>query len=232
MELLAPKFRVFAPDSYGSGKSPAWPTDRPLSLRDEAALLESVFARAGEPFTLVGHSYGAAIALIAALAQPDRVRALVLYEPILFSLLDAEAPPPNAADGIRAAVSGAVAALNAGNPAGAAECFIDFWMGKGSWAHMPEVRKVPISSSIVNIPSWANALFGEPTPLTAFAALSVPVLYMIGKSSPKSSLGVATLLTRTLPRLELIEFEGLGHMGPVTHPDVVNDAIARFLEPS
>ena len=44
---------------------------------------------------LVGHSYGAAVALIAALACPERVRALVLYEPTLFSLVDADAPPPN-----------------------------------------------------------------------------------------------------------------------------------------
>lgn len=230
MELLAPKFRVLAPDSYGAGSSPGWPADRRVGLRDEVALLEPVFARAGEPFALVGHSYGAAVALIAALAQPDRVRALVLYEPTLFALLDAESPPPNEADGIRAVVAGATAALDAGDLDGAAECFIDFWMGAGAWANMPESRKGPIASSIVNIRGWASALLGEPTPLEAFSALSAPVLFMTGSESPASSLGVARLLTRTLPRVEVIEFDGLGHMGPVTHPDVVNKAISRFLD--
>jgi len=47
MDLLAPKFHVFAPDSYGSGKSPEWPSDRVIALRDEVALLEPLFARAG-----------------------------------------------------------------------------------------------------------------------------------------------------------------------------------------
>ena len=77
MELLAPKFRVFAPDSYGSGKSPEWPSDRVISLRDEAALIEPVLAKAAAPFVLVGHSYGTAIALVAALAGEalDRLRA-------------------------------------------------------------------------------------------------------------------------------------------------------------
>jgi hypothetical protein len=42
-----PGFHVLAADSYGAGKSPAWPTDRPVSLQDEVALLEPVFARAG-----------------------------------------------------------------------------------------------------------------------------------------------------------------------------------------
>lgn len=30
-----------------------------------------------------------------ALANPGRVRAMALYEPTLFALLDAETPPPN-----------------------------------------------------------------------------------------------------------------------------------------
>ncbi|HKA43978.1 MAG TPA: alpha/beta fold hydrolase, partial [Burkholderiales bacterium] len=99
MERLAPKFHVLAADSYGHGRSPAWPADRRVALRDEVALLEPVFARAGEPVILVGHSYGAAVALIAAIDRPQRVRALALYEPTLFSVLDAEKPPPNEADG-------------------------------------------------------------------------------------------------------------------------------------
>jgi pimeloyl-ACP methyl ester carboxylesterase len=28
----------------------------------------------------------------------------------------------------------------------------------------------------------------------------------------------------------MVEFEGLGHMGPITHPELVNGAIADFLE--
>lgn len=230
METLAPKFHVLAADSYGVGKSPAWPTDRPVWLRDEVALLEPVLARAGDPFALVAHSYGAAVALIAAVTQPHRVRVLALYEPTLFALLDAESPPPNDADGIRGAVARAAAALDAGDPARAAECFIDFWMGAGAWDHMPEPRKVPIATSVTNVRGWANALFGEPTPLQAFAELKAPVLYMTGKNSPASSRGVARVLTRALPRAEVVEFEGLGHMGPVTHPEVVNEAISNFLE--
>jgi pimeloyl-ACP methyl ester carboxylesterase len=73
-------------------------------------------------------------------------------------------------------------------------------------------------------------LFTEPTPLKAFRSLDVPVLYMIGKRSTPSARGVARLLAPALPRTELVEFENLGHMGPVTHPDPVNEAIKQFLE--
>ena len=230
MELLAPKFHVLAADSYGAGKSPPWPAGRQVVLRDEVALLEPVFARAGDPFVLVGHSYGGAIALIAALTQPQRVRALALYEPTLFALLDAESPPPNDADGIKSAVIAAAAYLDAGDPDRAAEQFIDYWMGKGAWARTPQARKPPIAASVVNIAGWAHALMKEPTPLAAFGALKVPVLYMTGSDSPASSLGVARLLTKALPNVEVVELEGMGHMGPVTHPDAVNATIARVLE--
>ena len=90
MELLAAKFRILAPDSYDSGKGPHWPSDRVIHLRDEVSLIEPVMGKAGSPLALVGHSYGAAVALIAALANPDRVRAMAIYEPTLFALLDAE----------------------------------------------------------------------------------------------------------------------------------------------
>jgi pimeloyl-ACP methyl ester carboxylesterase len=230
LDLLAPKFHVLAPDSYGSGKSPEWPSDRVISLHDEVAFLEPVFAKAGAPLALVGHSYGAAVALIAALENPGRVRALALYEPTLFSLLDAEVPPPNEADGIRGAVAAASAALDEGNQDAAAERFIDYWMGTGAWAQTPAQRKPPIAESVINVRRWAHALMTEPTPLAALRGLDVPVLYMVGKRTTPSARGVARLLVSALPRAELLEFDALGHMGPITHPDTVNQAIARFLE--
>jgi pimeloyl-ACP methyl ester carboxylesterase len=145
----------------------------------------------------------------------------------LFSVVDAESP--NDVDGIRNAVALAAAALEADDLNSAAQYFIDFWMGTGAWAQTPEHRRDAITASITNVGSWADALFNEPVPLEAFATLDVPVLYMVGGRSPLSSRSVARLLTRVLPRVEVMEFEALGHMGPVTHPQVVNAAISQFL---
>jgi pimeloyl-ACP methyl ester carboxylesterase len=230
MDLLAPGFHVLAPDSYDAGKGPQWPSGRVIQLRDEAALIEPLLAKAGAPLALVGHSYGAAVALIAALANPGRVSAMALYEPTLFALLEAESPAPNEADGIRNAVAGASAALDAGNQDAAAERFIDYWMGTGTWKQTPEQRKPPIAASVTNVRRWAHALFTEPTPLEAFRTLDIPVLYMAGRRSTPSAKGVARRLTKALPRVEMVEFEDLGHMGPVTHPDPVNAEIRKFLE--
>ena len=228
-ERLAPRFRVLAPDLYDSGKGPHWPSDRVIRLRDEVALIEPVLREAGSPVALVGHSYGAAVALVAALRNPQRVASIVLYEPTLFSLIEAEKPAPNDADGIRQAVADAGAALDAASPNAAAERFFDYWMGEGAWQRVPDSRKPPIAASVRNVRRWGHALFTEPTALAAFRSLDVPVLYMVGRRSTASARGVARLLVPALPRVELVEFDALGHMGPVTHPDIVNARIEAFL---
>jgi pimeloyl-ACP methyl ester carboxylesterase len=230
MDLLAPRFHVLAADSYGAGKSPPWPSGRTVTLLDEAALLEPVFDRAGRQFSLVGHSYGGAVALVSALTRPERVRAMALYEPTLFALVEQHSPPPNDVDGIRNTVTASVAALGSGDAAGAARFFIDFWMGEGSFDRMPERNRAAIAEAVRNVQGWKQALFDEPTPARAFRALEMPVLLLTGSRSPLSSRAVARRLAALLPRVEQVELDGLGHMAPVTHPDVVNARIAHFIE--
>lgn len=229
MDLLSGSHLVLAPDSYGSGKTAEWPSDRVIRLQDEIDLLDPVFERVGGSFALVGHSYGGAVALLAALRNPARVRALVLYEPTLFSVVDARQSPPNGVDGIRNAVLAAGTALDAGDRDLAARHFIDFWMGSGSWDATPAPRRPSIAGSVVNVRRWSHALFTEPTPAEAFAALDVPILYMVGEHSPESALAVSRVLLPVLNRVEFVRFPGLGHMAPLTHPDVVNAEVARFL---
>jgi pimeloyl-ACP methyl ester carboxylesterase len=230
MDRLAPRYTVVAPDSYGAGKSPAWP-EGGATLRGEVALLEPAFQAAGDSFVLVGHSYGAAIALVAAALRPERVRALALYEPTLFSLVDHQQPPPNGADGIKAAVMRSIAALGAGDEDGAAREFIDFWMGAGAWAAMPPARKPAITTAVRDVEGWARALVGEPMRLEDFgAALQMPVLLMTGQHSPASGHAPARVLQPVLRQCQTVEFRGLGHMGPLTHPEPVNAAIEAFLD--
>ena len=228
MERLSGRFRVIAVDAYGAGKSPDWPAGTPGRLDDEIALLEELLRGLPE-FHLVGHSYGAAIALKAALRYGARVKSLALYEPTLFALLLAQDARHPAAQGIRDAAEAAAAAVDRNDLDAAGERFIDYWMGAGAWSAMPQARRPAVAQSMRGIRYWAHALMNEPTPLAAFAQLAAPVLYMVGGSSPASSRGVFDLLKTTLPAVRVKQFDDLGHMGPVTHPDVVNPFIEEHL---
>jgi pimeloyl-ACP methyl ester carboxylesterase len=177
----------------------------------------------------VGHSYGAAVAMKAAVMYSQRVRSVVVYEPTLFHLVVKGDPQDSPAEGIWRAASEAVDAVERGDSNAGAKRFIDFWMGSGAWASMPPARQAAVAGSIRNVKGWRDALFKETVPRSAFAALAVPVLCMVGENSPESSLSVARVLLQTLPRVTFAPQRGLGHMGPMTHPELVNAQIAKFL---
>jgi pimeloyl-ACP methyl ester carboxylesterase len=225
MERLSDRYRVIAPDLYGCGKSPAWPGERPMWIDDQIAFLASAFERAGERFHLVGHSFGGAIALKAALGMKPRLASLVLYEPVLFAVLLRAEPQSAAAREIVAVRDDVVC----GDSEAAAERFIDYWMGGGTWAVTPEARRGTLADAVkAQKPEWHSA-FNEPTPLEAFAALDVPTLLMTGTASTAAARGVARLVAGVLPRVRVEEIEGLGHMAPVTQPGEINARIERFL---
>jgi pimeloyl-ACP methyl ester carboxylesterase len=228
-DRLAGRFRTLAVDLYGCGRSPEWRGYRPLLLADEAALLEPVLAATGTRFHLIGHSYGGAVALKVALAHPGRIASLVVFEPVLFSLLMAEDPDQPAAREIDAVRADTSAAVDHGDLATAGTRFVDYWMGGGAWAAMPEARRLTVATAMERIKGQWHALFEEPAPLPAFAALGVPTLCLVGSDSPASSRAVSRLLAKALPRVTEVELDGVGHMGPVTHPDRVNALIERYL---
>ena len=168
--------------------------------------------------------------MMTALRYPQKIRALIVFEPTLFMLEEAAAPPPNGVDGIRNAVDLASLALDAGDPETAARHFIDFWMGKGSWSATPAERKPSIAKAVTNVRRWRHALTTEPTALPAFSALTMPVLYMMGGRSPESAHAVARRLVPVLPRVIVQTFKDLGHMAPVTDANTINAAIVEFLK--
>lgn len=228
MDRLAARFHVVAIDSYGAGKTADWRSEREISFADEVELLEPVLARASRPAVLVGHSYGAAVAFKAALLHPGRFAGIAAYEPTLFSLVNRVAPAD--VDGIRHTADAAGDLLDHGDLEGAARCFIDFWMGSGSWDRMPAERKRPVMQSVGAVRRWKHACFSEEATAEDFRRLSLPVLCMAGGRSPRSSRSVVELLLEKLPAAERKEFPDLGHMGPVTHPAIVDAEIEGFLD--
>ena len=229
-DALSDRFHILAADGYGAGKSPDWPPSTQATLDAEADFLSPVLQAAGDRFHLVGHSYGAAVALQLAVRYPERVRSVVVYEPTLFYLVAGDHPSTSPAAGIWRASSDAAALVQGGDTTSAAERFVDFWMQEGSWREMPAKRQAVVARSLRNVGRWRDATFATAARAAAFASLQVPVLLMWGERSPESAQSVARLLGAILPNVTLGPQPGLGHMGPITDPERVNSRIASFLD--
>ncbi len=229
MESLAGRHRILAADLYGSGKSPAWPADRALSLHDEVELLDPVFRSAGDGLHLIGHSYGGAVALKAALRHRERIESLVLVEPVLFSVLLAVDPDLPSAREIVALAEATIADVDRGDLARAAERFVDYWT-PGAWAGLSDAQRRALSSAVVKVKAEWHALFTEPATLAALSRIDVSTTLIVGADSPASSRGVARLLALALPRVTVVELSGAGHMAAITQPGRVNAVIAEHLD--
>ena len=228
-EHLSDRFRVLAVDLHGCGRTPAWTQPRPLGLDDEVALLEPVWRSAGPNFHIVGHSYGGAVALKAALRHAGRIASLVVYEPVMFGLLTALEPGSAAANEITA-VRNDTLALVASNDLDAAACrFGAYWLGSKAWAALPEPRKAAMAAAMPGVmPQW-QAAFAEPESLQVFDGLSMPVQLVSGADSTLAARAVTRLIGSALPHAVMQELPACGHMAPVTAPERVNPVIEQFL---
>lgn len=225
---LAEHFTVIAPDLYGYGEGPDWPEDRVLELDDEVNRICPIIERLICPVHLVGHSYGAAVAIKLALTMPTKVRSLTAYEPVLFNLLFHD-DDLDAASEIWMVSDDVHWLLVDGRYSTAAERFIDYWSGEGTWARFPDWRRAAIEKRMKKVRADFDAVMGNPTPLTAYRDLRVPTLFLYGLQSPQSTRKIAEWVGRELPHAEVRGLLPMGHMGPVTHADEVNRMIVSFL---
>lgn len=62
------------------------------------------------------------------------------------------------------------------------------------------------------------------------AAILVPILLLGGERSPMTERRVIENLGAALPRATVRFFPGVGHMGPISHASLVNEAIVAHLQ--
>ncbi len=228
-DRLAPSHRVLVPDLLGYGASTAWEVGEPFHLDRDLELLSALMDDVGEPAHLVGHSYGGFLALKLALARPADVRSLALYEPVSFGVLDRERD----ADAY-AAFEGIALTYDLGAPNRIDEAwigsFVDWWNGRGAYASLAPEGRDAFRNTGWKIFQEVASLMVDTTLLESYRTLSMPTLLLGGARSPLPAGRVLERLESAMPNARRHVFEGLGHMAPISHADVVNTAIAAHIE--
>jgi pimeloyl-ACP methyl ester carboxylesterase len=179
---------------------------------------------------LVGHSYGGGVALKAALARPDRVLSLSLYEPSAFHLLrEIGGEGPAAFAEIQDLAQLTIKGVASGDYRSAAAAFVDYWSGEGAWAALRPPVQQALTRWLPKAPLDFSALIEEPTRLADYAGLRMPAFILRGELAPRPTRLIADTLWAALPSAELAVIEGAGHMGPLTRSGIVSRAIARHI---
>jgi len=229
-ERLGGRYEVSAPEHYGCKSTGPWTGEHAFTLSDEAARAVALIDKSDDKVHLVGHSYGGGVALNVALARPDRIASMALYEPSAFHLLrqmgERGAEPYAEITGVARRICQGVVT---GDYLGAVAAFVDYWNGPGSWnALRPSVQSALIRWAPKG-PLDFRAFIDDPTPAAAYGALTFPVLILRGAHAPSPTRVIADSLMELLPASRLVDIAGAGHMGPLTHTPEVSALIVRHI---
>lgn len=229
LEPLARRFVVAAPDLVGYGGSDALPRGERVTHADDVAAVRAVAEALDMPVHLVGHSYGAVVAAKLALAEPARVKSVVLLEPVLFSALAASDDEPSRAERAALETDRFRDPATGGNAAWL-EAFVDYWSGPGTFASMTDVQRRAAERVGWKTFQEVMDVSTDAAPFSAYAALPRPVTLGRGERTTVSARRIVEHLKVELPDAALRVIAGAAHMAPLTHKDAVLALIEEHLD--
>lgn len=216
--LLAERFTVYAVDRRGRGGS--GDSKSGYTIEQEFADIAAVVESLAQPADLLGHSYGATVALGAALLTQN-LRRLILYEP---------------APGIPSVAPEFLAKLHALLAEDKREELLSTVMVEFAGFGPEELEQFRAS------PVWAPRVAAahtisrevhaeenyKPDP-DAFAGLSTPVMLLLGSESPKWAKRGTEVVHSLLPNSRVVVLEGQGHVATITAPELLVAEVVRFV---
>ncbi len=214
--LLAERFTVYAIARRGRGKTDAteW-----HSVMDEAEDVSTVVKAIPEPVFLLGHSYGAHVALAAAMKMSDHITKLVLYE-----------PPRTDLPGVEA-LSQLEELARAGEWAQFARTFFRDTL----LVPTVELKELETTELWPPIVADARASLGDMRALTSYtldldkvSKIQFPLVLQYGSESPRD-LFLTDILVSVLMNAQTEELLGQGHEGMTTAPEQYVASLFRHL---
>ena len=211
------RYRCIAWDERGFGETPA---NAPFSYWDSADDAIALLDHLGiDTAVLIGMSQGGFLSMRAALSHPDRVQALVLIDS------GTHVDPPEVLEGYQA--------------------LIDSWAAGDGWDEVAATVATIIINDEKLSPEWiekwksrdratialpGQTLINRDDIDNRVAEISCPVLIVHGEVDQAIPIETAEhLATRLKDCRGLVRIPGAAHAANMTHPDLVNPAIEKFL---
>ena len=225
-DQLADDVSMVAPDMLGHGRS-----EQPdMSQHFDDQLFATSAAFLTEPSHVIGHSFGATIALRLAMELPDMVKSLTLIEPVFFAA--ARASDPQALQTYLTEAQSFADPMSAGDWPTAAQHFTKMWGDSSSWDQLSDVERSKMSGQMPFIAATQGALFEDTAGLLVpgrLEAIACPVVLIRGGNSNPVMAAIHKTLARRIPTAADKVVPNASHMVPITHPKVVADHVRHVL---
>lgn len=229
---LAESLRILAVDMRGHGAStlPADPATHGgwNAFRDD--LLALLAAEADGPVVLAGHSMGGTSSLLAAAHEPARVKALALFDPVIFSLAVVrdtmgDNPLADGAQRRRAVFPSKAAALDAYTGRGAFRSWRPEQLADYVEAGFRETETGEVTLTCT--PAWEASNFRTHNydPWAAFRATRCPIRILRAEvgSTARLDEGLAELEATGRVRVDVVP--GTSHFLPMERPERVRETL-------
>ncbi len=224
---LGPQVTVLAPDMPGHGRSGDW--DGLEDPHDLTCRALAPLAQEGQ-IDLVGHSFGATIALRIAIENPGQVRSLCLIEPVCFAA--AKAREPEVVETYLAQSVPYIEAIKNGDLELGARLFNRIWGSGMRWESYPPAARQYMCDRIRLVPAQSPSLFDDLPRLLAperLARVTMPTLLIEGSDSPPVISAINAALADMLPHARRETIKGAAHMCPLTHPNETAEILRSLL---
>lgn len=190
-------------------------------------VLQTLRLLGGEPFALVGNSYGGAIALRVAALAPSAVASL--------ALISAPAPGDDEepSDELAAVWEAEEAALEAGDLEGAVSAIVDGWTLPGASEGLRErVAAMQRRAFLLQQATPDADLAPDPLEerLDRLAELKMPALCAAGTRDKRDFVDGAKRMAEVLPEGRLEKIVRAGHLAPLEQPRGFRKLLLEFLD--
>jgi len=210
------QFTTYAIARRGRGETDATENH---SLIDESQDVKTLIMAIDEPVFLLGHSYGAHVALAAATEIPDRIRKLVLYEPLWPHIIEQTTLTQldNLAQGDRW------------------DDLVTTFFHEALSIPLEELEALQPTEFWPPLIADANASLGDVRALAQynfdadhFRELRIPVMLQVGTESPRN-LYITDALAAVLANVHIEELPDQAHEAMTTAPQMYAEAVSCFL---
>ncbi|MEM9427487.1 MAG: alpha/beta hydrolase [Pseudomonadota bacterium] len=213
----------------GHGLAEAYDTTRDYA--DQAVEL-ALDEMPSDPVPLIGHSFGAVLALRIAVERPYRVSSLVLVEPPFFAAVKGHWPYER----VERDLASFTKKMAAAEHATAAKEFHKVWGDGTPWNDLSPDDRAYMVDRVPLVPAGNSLLYDDRRGLLGperLEELDMPVTFVDGGDTHAAIPEIISAIGDRIPDAEWVTVPEAGHMLPLTHPNRLVEAIGDrlFVEP-